>query len=102
MFVRLVWFFKLLFYSHVCKEFTSWEKHMIICTRSAVGEEIVAGHKTVRFVRTWQERKCKDCGWVYQQLLEYGAPIKEQAPEEKKDDPQRSAGQAGGSGGDCP
>jgi hypothetical protein len=77
MFQRMIWFFKHLFSDHVCKNFSPWEKHKSICSRAAFGDEILAGHRVIRYSKVWQERRCLDCGWVYQQLLEHGGPIKE-------------------------
>jgi len=63
---------------HACEKWTKWEIKRAIASRSAIGEEILAGHRIIKAVRCWQERSCIECGYVQQSDLEYGAVSKEE------------------------
>ena len=72
------WLWKKLGY-HVCEDFTPWENVSSLCERPATFDESVfVGLTKVKYTRRWQERKCKECGRIWQEELDFGGPYEDE------------------------
>jgi len=67
------WFLKLLGFK-CCGEWSEWEKIKGTYTRPCLpddGMSYVNGTERIAYTKTWQERKCLNCGRIQQSNLEH-------------------------------
>ncbi len=71
---------------HVCFQFETWVKNSRDYSRPVTGfDHIIGGQTQIEFTRTWQERRCLDCGYVQQERLQCGGADPQKSQKEVHD-----------------